>query len=77
MSSNVVDLKEKVNSSFFPKHQEAIYRRLQNKDLAVELNEEDPLGTEMVLNLGPVHPATHGAHAGIEQLSVVDESLVA
>jgi NADH-quinone oxidoreductase subunit D len=68
MSRNVVDLKDKVAPSFFPKHQEAIYKRLENKDLVVEVPEDDPLGTEMVLNLGPVHPATHGVLRCLLQL---------
>jgi NADH-quinone oxidoreductase subunit D len=69
MSKNPLDLKEKYHSTFFPKHQEAIYRRLENKDLVVEVGENDPLGTEMVLNLGPVHPATHGVLRCVLQLN--------
>lgn len=50
---------DKVTPTFFPKHQHAIYKRLEDKHTSVEI-EEDPLGTRMVLNMGPSHPATHG-----------------
>jgi NADH-quinone oxidoreductase subunit D len=45
--------------AFFPKHQESIYRRLEDKHTSVEV-EDDPLGTRMIINMGPSHPATHG-----------------
>ncbi len=49
----------KSHPAFFPQHQQAIYRRLEDKHTSVEV-EQDPLGTKMVINLGPSHPATHG-----------------
>lgn len=52
-------IRDKVKPAFFPAHQDAIYKRLEDKHTMVEV-EEDPLGTRMVLNLGPSHPATHG-----------------
>ncbi|MEL6653047.1 MAG: NADH-quinone oxidoreductase subunit D, partial [Bacteroidota bacterium] len=63
MSNEVFPSKEsinsKVNATFFPKHQHAVYKQLEDKHTSVEV-EDDPLGTKMVVNLGPQHPATHG-----------------
>jgi NADH-quinone oxidoreductase subunit D len=45
--------------TFWPRHNEALYKRLENKHTYVE-RDEDPLEAQMTLNMGPQHPATHG-----------------
>ncbi len=63
MSSEIfpekTSINDKVEPAFFPDHQTALYKQLEDKHTVVEV-EDDPLGTRMVINMGPQHPATHG-----------------
>lgn len=65
---DIKDLSNQVDPQFFEEHQEAIYKALEDKHTTVEMLNEDPLDTKMVLNMGPQHPATHGVLRLILQL---------
>ncbi|MDA0379475.1 MAG: NADH dehydrogenase (quinone) subunit D [Bacteroidetes bacterium] len=57
---------------FWPRHNEALYRRLESKHSWLEHSGDgapvDPLENQMVLNIGPQHPATHGVLRCVVQL---------
>ena len=68
MEKELIKAGENEKYSFFPRHHKALYGRLESKHSAVEIDEQDPLGTQMVLNIGPQHPATHGVLRLVTQL---------
>src|SRR5699024_6170910 len=63
-------IKDQVDPKFFKEHQHKLYQALEDKHTTLEmLEDDDPLNTKMVLNMGQQHPATHGVLRLILQLN--------
>ncbi|HET6527502.1 MAG TPA: NADH dehydrogenase (quinone) subunit D [Balneolaceae bacterium] len=67
---DIKELKKVNHPKFFKEHQESLYKALEDKHTTVEvIDDDDPLNTRMVLNMGPQHPATHGVLRLVLQLN--------
>ncbi len=66
----LTDIQSRVKSTFFKEHQKKLYQSLEDKHTTIEeMDDDDPLTTKMVLNMGPQHPATHGVLRLVLQLN--------
>ena len=61
-------ISDKLQPKFQKEHQLAYYKALEDKHTTIDL-EHDPLGTRMILNMGPQHPATHGVLRVLTELN--------
>lgn len=57
---SISEIDTKLVTKFQHQHQKAFYKSLEDKHTTIDVLDDDPLSTRMILNMGPQHPATHG-----------------